>query len=206
MQKGGTEKLMQPTNKRVINITFLSFRMKPQETRLKIDSMEFPKRIRLDSGLAKYIALFEYDTKRKVEICRITDEIEKIIEESGISYGTVLVQSLHTTSAVCVGEFEEYLCKDMINYINEHIPKSSNYQHNKTEESGCKNQNADSHLAVAYHGQTSIVLPFWEKKIILGRFQDILIREHDGPHPRMGDERNRQCIVYVEGIEGNKSC
>src|SRR6266568_895530 len=59
-----------------------------------------------------------YDTTAKAEIRNITDDVNRLIEQSGVDNGTLLVYSLHTTHGLIVQETSEpHLCQDFIEYL-----------------------------------------------------------------------------------------
>src|SRR5260370_38631786 len=59
-----------------------------------------------------------YDTTAKAEIRNITDDVNRLIEQSGVDNGTLLVYSLHTTLGLIVQETSEPpLCTDFIEFL-----------------------------------------------------------------------------------------
>ena len=47
-----------------------------------------------------------FNTKKKQEFIRITDEVAGIVEKSGVEEGIVLVSAMHITSGVYVNDWE----------------------------------------------------------------------------------------------------
>ena len=54
-----------------------------------------------------YTKSLTFNTKERKELIRITDEVKKAVEESGIKEGLCLVSSMHLTSAVIIQDDEE---------------------------------------------------------------------------------------------------
>ena len=54
------------------------------------------------------------NTDKKIQIIRITDEVEKVVKASGIKEGIVLVNPMHITAAVVVNDNEAGLHQDYI--------------------------------------------------------------------------------------------
>ena len=60
---------------------------------------------------------------------RITDEIERVMKESGIQNGIVNVISRHTTTGVTVNESLECLESDMSEFLSRLAPEDWPYAH-----------------------------------------------------------------------------
>ncbi|MGH9841131.1 MAG: secondary thiamine-phosphate synthase enzyme YjbQ, partial [Blastocatellia bacterium] len=72
------------------------------------------------------------------------------------------------------------------------IPRNVYYKHNDPGHSDCERKNADAHLRALIVGH-SLTIPIVEGKMKLGRWQQVLFAEFDGPN-------NRQVHVQVMGI------
>jgi thiamine phosphate synthase YjbQ (UPF0047 family) len=48
-----------------------------------------------------------FNTKKRQEFIRITDEVNAIVKKSGVDDGMVLVSAMHITAAVYVNDWEE---------------------------------------------------------------------------------------------------
>jgi len=124
-------------------------------------------------------------SKERYQLIDITDEVEKIVKESGVKDGLVLVFTPHSTAGVLLTENERYLKEDWLNFL-EKLVSGASFQHNKIDD------NADSHLLSGLIGQSK-TLPIKDGQIIRGTWQQIFLLELDGP-------RNRK--VVVKTIEG----
>ena len=135
-----------------------------------------------------------------MEFKDLTPVVEKIIEESEIKNGSVLVYSTHTTLAICVNESERGFFADFKDLISKLIPKESYYRHNdltiRTENLVCDPNASDclnghshcNHLLM----RNSEMIPVIEGKMALGTWQRIFAIELDCA-------RNRQVIIQVMG-------
>ncbi len=136
--------------------------------------------------MASYTAYLWLETKRRLEFVRITDDIARIVQESGVKEGLVLVSSMHITSSVYVNDWEEGLIKDMRDWLEKLAPAGLPYQHHKTGE-----DNADAHLKRSIMGQ-QVILPITEGKLDLGPWEQIFYGEFDGM-------RKKRVVVKVLG-------
>ena len=125
--------------------------------------------------------------KNRRELIRITDQVKKIVEESGIREGLCLVSSMHLTASVIIQDDEEGLHEDIWKWLENLAPYKKDYKHHKTGE-----DNADAHLKnLLTHLQ--VVLPITNGKLDLGPWQEIFYAEFDG-------QRNKRVIVKVIGV------
>ncbi len=122
-------------------------------------------------------------TSKRVEILDITNQVEKEVEKANSKDGIALVYSPHTTTAIVINEAERGLLEDLINSISNLIPEKSNYIHNRIDD------NADAHIRASLLGN-AVVVPFENRRLLLGTWQRILFIEFDGP-------RNRRVIVKI---------
>ena len=72
------------------------------------------------------------NTKKRVEIVRITDQVEKAIQESKVKEGMVLVNPMHVTAAVVVNDNESGLHQDYLRILEKLVPYGDDYRHNDT--------------------------------------------------------------------------
>ncbi len=127
----------------------------------------------------------------------ITDSVNSVVEDSGISNGNVLVYSTHTTCAIVINEHEPLLLKDMARFLERQAPKGMYYGHNdftvrtvSVRPNECPNGHSHcQHLVLG----TSETLPIVDGNILMNEFQRIFLVELDEPKPR-------QIFVQVMGI------
>ena len=121
-----------------------------------------------------FVRELKYASRRQVEIIDITSDVERIVNESGIRNGFIIILAPHATAAIILNENESGLLKDIEDKILELFPRNGNYRHNLIDD------NANSHLASAFLGQGK-VMPIINGSLIRGTWQNILLVELDGP-------------------------
>jgi secondary thiamine-phosphate synthase enzyme len=131
-----------------------------------------------------------FNTKKEHDIVRITDEVEKFMEESGLVDGTILVSAMHITAGVIVNDWESGLHEDIMEWLEKVAPQG-NYRHHRTGET-----NGDAHLKNLTVGH-QIITPVTNGKLDLGPWQQIFYIEFDGRRPK-------KVIMKALGI-GNKN-
>ena len=82
-----------------------------------------------------------FNTQKHREYINITDEVEEIVQKSGIKEGMVLVSAMHITAGIYVNDAENGLIADIDKWLEELAPFDINYNHHRTGET-----NGDSHL------------------------------------------------------------
>ena len=127
-----------------------------------------------------------FNTSKRQEFIRITDDVAAIVKASGVSDGTVLVSAMHITSGVYVNDWEEGLINDFQVWLEKLAPSGLDYQHHRTGE-----DNADAHLKRTIMGH-QVVVPITGGALDLGPWEQIFYAEFDG-------RRNKRVIVKVMG-------
>ncbi|HET7875796.1 MAG TPA: secondary thiamine-phosphate synthase enzyme YjbQ [Methylomirabilota bacterium] len=125
-------------------------------------------------------------SERRTQILDITKQIRDIVIGADIKEGILLVNSLHTTCALFVNEFQGALVEDLKTMLERLVAEDGGYKHDDPRYSDCERGNASSHLRAALLGR-SIAVGINGGELALGRFQSILFAELDGPRPRSID-------------------
>ena len=128
-----------------------------------------------------------FNTRKRQEFVRITDEISAIVKRSGVKEGTVLVSAMHITSGVYVNDWEDGLIGDFQEWLERLAPAGKPYRHHQTGE-----DNADAHLKRTIMGH-QVVLPITDGKLDLGPWEQVFYAEFDG-------QRRKRVVVKVMGI------
>jgi secondary thiamine-phosphate synthase enzyme len=123
---------------------------------------------------------------KRTEVLDITKQIRDIMLGADITEGIMLVNSLHTTCALFVNEFQGALVEDLKAMVDRLVPEAGPYRHDDPRYSDCERGNATSHLRAALLGR-SVAVGITGGEHALGRFQSILLAELDGPRPRTID-------------------
>jgi len=134
------------------------------------------------------------DTRERVELHNLTDEVREFVRSSGVTAGQIVVSSMHTTSAIFINEWQEALLFDIRAHFESLVSRDGYYRHNDPEWSDCDRNNADSHLRTLVLG-ASVTLPVADGQVVLGEWQSVIMGELDGP-------RERLVRLQVMGIAG----
>jgi len=126
---------------------------------------------------------FTLSSEERTEVSDITKIVRDAIHESSVSAGIALVNTLHTTCALFVNEFQSALIDDLKSLIERLVPERGGYRHDDPRVSDCERGNAHSHLRAALFGRT-IAVGVNHGELTLGRFQSIIFAELDGPRRR----------------------
>lgn len=122
-------------------------------------------------------------THERLELINITEEIAELVSRSGIRDGIVTINSLHTTLALFINEFQDALLHDIRTLLESVVRRESPWRHNDPAYSDCDRKNADSHLRALFLGH-NLCLQIKQFKLLLGQFQSIILAELDGPRER----------------------
>jgi secondary thiamine-phosphate synthase enzyme len=137
--------------------------------------------------MKSHTAYLTFQTKNRRELIRITEEVKRIVEESGIKEGLCLVSSMHLTASVIIQDDEEGLHQDIWEWLERLAPFKEDYKHHRTGE-----DNGDAHLKnLITHLQ--VVVPVTNGKLDLGPWQEIFYAEFDG-------QRRKRVVVKVIGL------
>ncbi len=130
---------------------------------------------------------FSIKTVNREGIVDITQQVQKIVTQaigSGISEGVCRIFIPHTTAGLTVNEnADPDVKKDLINIMKRNVPSSSTYLHIEG--------NSDAHMKSSLMG-SNLELLLHKEKLILGKWQGIMLCEFDGP-------RIRTVYVQIQG-------
>jgi secondary thiamine-phosphate synthase enzyme len=144
------------------------------------------------AGYKVFNRIVDWITNDRLQLLNITDRINEIVRKSGIHDGIVHLQSLHTTSAVFINEWQDALLHDVKSFFEQIVQGEQYFRHNDPKYSDCERQNADSHMRGMLMGQT-LCLQVRNASVLLGTWQSIIFAEFDGP-------RSRSLAVQVSGV------
>jgi secondary thiamine-phosphate synthase enzyme len=127
-------------------------------------------------------------TEAHGEMADLTEQVSKIVAQSGIQTGICHVFTVGSTAAVGTIEFEPGLQKDLPTFLDRVLPPSKDYGHEQTWHDG----NGHSHLQATLLGP-SLTVPISGGQLVLGMWQQIYHLECD-IRPR-----ERAVVVTVMG-------
>lgn len=127
-----------------------------------------------------------FETAREREYVNITDEVARVVRESGVQEGMALVSAMHITAGVCVNDAEPGIIRDIDKWAERLAPQGPDYHHHRTGET-----NGDAHLkSLLVHHQ--VVVPITAGELDLGPWQQVYYAEFDG-------RRGKRVVVKVMG-------
>jgi len=127
-----------------------------------------------------------FNTRQRQEFIRITDEVRRIVDASGVGEGMVLVSAMHITAGVYVNDWEDGLIGDFQAWLEKLAPAGLPYRHHQTGE-----DNADAHLKRTIMGH-QVLLPITNGDLDLGPWEQVFYAEFDG-------RRKKRVVVKVMG-------
>jgi secondary thiamine-phosphate synthase enzyme len=127
-------------------------------------------------------------TKGNCDIVDITPEVQEQLAGAGIKNGIVTLFISGSTAGIATIEYESGLLSDFKAMWERNIPRDIEYQHNRAWGDG----NGHSHVRASLLG-ASLVVPFNDKKLALGTWQQIVMVDFDNR------PRSRQIVVQIMG-------
>jgi secondary thiamine-phosphate synthase enzyme len=118
----------------------------------------------------------------------LTEQIARIVVDSGIRFGMVNVQTRHTTTAIIVNENEPLLLEDLEQQLEKFAPRNGLYQHNdfsrRLDIPPDEPANGHSHCKALFL-PTSVALNIVDGELQLGRWQSVFFIELDEARMRL---------------------
>ncbi|MCJ7625050.1 MAG: secondary thiamine-phosphate synthase enzyme YjbQ [Anaerolineaceae bacterium] len=130
----------------------------------------------------------QLNSKGHTDILDITELIQSSIREGEITSGIALVFTPSATSGITTIEFENGCIQDLKRFFEDILGSDRYYAHNARWGDG----NGHSHIRAALLGP-SLSIPFAEKEIILGTWQQIIFVDFDNR------PRQRKLVLQLLG-------
>jgi len=127
-------------------------------------------------------------TKGNCDIIDITPQVEQQVAETDINNGTATLFVAGSTAGVTTIEFESGVLSDFQSMWERNIPQNIPYNHDRRWGDG----NGYSHVRASLLG-ASLVIPFNDKRLTLGTWQQIVLVDFDNR------PRSRQIILQIMG-------
>src|SRR2546428_540094 len=89
---------------------------------------------------------FTLSSEEGTEVTDITKLVREAIQQFPVSAGIALINTLHTTCAVFINEFQSALIDDLKGLVEKLVPERHGYRHDDPRFSDCERGNAHSHL------------------------------------------------------------
>ncbi|MFH1126535.1 MAG: secondary thiamine-phosphate synthase enzyme YjbQ [archaeon] len=133
---------------------------------------------------------FSVCTSGNSDVVDVTADVARAVASSKINAGIAVVFVAGSTAAISTIEFEPGLKKDVPRALDKIAPYDADYEHHKRW--GC--DNGAAHVRSTVVG-TSFTVPFSDKKLILGTWQQICLLDFDTR------AREREVVVQVLGSQ-----
>jgi secondary thiamine-phosphate synthase enzyme len=127
-------------------------------------------------------------TKGDCELVDITRQVAQKIEESAIKDGTVTLFMAGSTAGLSTIEFERGLVSDFQTMWERTVPRDIPYRHDAAWGDG----NGHAHVRASLLGP-SLVVPFVNKRLTLGTWQQIVLVDFDNR------PRSRDVVLQIMG-------
>jgi secondary thiamine-phosphate synthase enzyme len=116
-------------------------------------------------------------TASKRELVDITADVAAVVAKSKLSEGLCHVYVAHATAAIIVNENDDpNVCVDLLDALDRLIPAGI-WRHDRVD------GNAASHIQAAILGPGETI-PVRDGRLVLGRWQALMLAELDGPRER----------------------
>ncbi|TRO48136.1 YjbQ family protein [Candidatus Bathyarchaeota archaeon] len=129
-----------------------------------------------------------YQTRGKNDILDITEDVTRELNTTKMKNGIVTIFIPGSTGAITTIEYEPGLLLDLPNILEKIAPRNLSYEHEKRWHDG----NGHSHVRASLIGP-SLTVPFADKVLTLGTWQQIVFLELDARN------RRRKIILQIMG-------
>ncbi len=130
---------------------------------------------------------FKVKSSEKNQMLDITAQVKEIIKQAKLKQGLCLVYVPHATAAIIVNEnYDPNVMQDTLNCLKD-LVLDGKWLHDKID------QNGAAHIKAAMLGPSEQFI-IEHEELVLGRWQDIMLAEFDGPRERK---------VYIQIIKKN---
>lgn len=119
----------------------------------------------------------------------ITEDVEKLVADSGVTTGVVVVNLTGSTGAITTIEYESGALQDLRRALDQIAPATEDYAHNARYGDG----NGFSHVRSALL-KTSLAIPVLDGKPALGTWQQVVVINLDNR------AREREVVAVVVGM------
>lgn len=127
-------------------------------------------------------------THHREELIDVTNEVQRYINNAGLTEGFITIFVPHTTAGVTINEnADPSVARDILYKLGKEIPRQENYHHAEG--------NSDAHIKSSLMG-ASLQIIVNGGQLLLGTWQGIYFCEFDGPRTR---------VMYLKAISDNAS-
>lgn len=130
----------------------------------------------------------ELQTSPDTDIHDLTSQVERVLADSGVRDGQVLVFTPGSTAAITTIELESGAVNDFKRLMEQLAPSGGEYEHNLRWGDG----NGYSHVRAALAGP-SLTVPVVDGELVHGTWQQIILCDFDNR------PRQRRVLIQVMG-------
>ncbi len=130
----------------------------------------------------------DIQTRGETDIIDITRDVAAKVANCGIDSGTVTVFVAGSTAGITTIEYEPGLIADFRALWDRVVPRYAEYEHNQRWQDG----NGYAHIRASLLG-ASLVIPFTNAILALGRWQQIILVDFDNR------ARSRKIVLQIMG-------
>jgi len=127
-------------------------------------------------------------TRGNCDMINITPQVAEQLAGAEVTNGTVTLFITGSTAGITTIEYESGLLSDFQSMWERNIPQNINYNHDRAWGEG----NGYSHVRASLLG-ASLVVPFNNKRLTLGTWQQIVLVDFDNR------PRSRQILLQIMG-------
>ncbi len=133
-----------------------------------------------------YTKYLNMRTKERIEFVNLTSDVAKIVRESGVRAGIVLINPMHITASIFINDNESGLISDFKDWLSKLAPQDFDYKHHQTGE-----DNGFAHLWRTIMGR-EVVVSVSGGELDFGPWEEIFYGEFDG-------KRDKRILIKVMG-------
>jgi secondary thiamine-phosphate synthase enzyme len=144
-------------------------------------------RLVMKAGAESMRELIRLSSREREELIDITDEVRRIVKDSGVRDGLVSLYAQGATAAVMIQEnWDPSVPTDVVNFLRKLIPRGV-WLHDRQDGNG------DAHLKAGLVGPSETI-PLIDGTLGLSRWQNVFFCEFDGPRK----DRTVVCTVLAD--------
>jgi secondary thiamine-phosphate synthase enzyme len=122
-----------------------------------------------------------FNIPSRMGFLNITGDVARVVSDSGVQEGLVLINAMHITASVFINDDEPGLHEDYKRWLEELAPFDASpdrYHHNRTGE-----DNGDAHHKRQIMGR-EVVVAITDGRLDFGPWEQIFYGEFDGRRPK----------------------
>ena len=122
------------------------------------------------------------------EFLDVTEQVVRVVAESGIRNGVVVVYAKHTTAGIAINESEPLLMGDLLDRLERFASREDEYRHDDLSIRTVniepnERRNGHAHCQRLFISASESI-PIVDGQVQLGTWQRVFFVELDGPRPR----------------------